>query len=74
MYTFIWEYVNGLTDNYHDGGGLIINAQSLEDARNSFKEEFPNMNECSCFTEEPDHVFPTQGDHLVIRFQDAGCC
>lgn len=32
MKTFIWQRVEKLTDNYHEEGGLLIIAESLERA------------------------------------------
>ena len=33
MNIYIWDNVSGLTDRYHNGGGLVIKAESLERAR-----------------------------------------
>lgn len=30
---YVWESVNELTNNYHDGGGLVIISNDLETAR-----------------------------------------
>lgn len=33
MKVFVWERIRGITDNYHDGGGLMILHTSLTSAR-----------------------------------------
>lgn len=76
MYIFIWFDVNGLTDRYHDSGGLVIIASSLEAARESFRKEHPEQDKCEMFDVDPDETFELKGDisNRVYRFQDAGCC
>ena len=73
MNIYIWEYVEGLTENYHDGGGLLIVDESLEAAREQFKIAYPDQ-QCECLTSGPDHIWPTEADSICIRFRDAGCC
>ena len=76
MNIYIWFYVSGLTDRYHDSGGLVIVASSLEVARESFLKEHPEQSECEMFTVDPDESFALTDNitNRVYRFQDAGCC
>lgn len=38
MKVFVWENVDNLTENYHDSGGLVVVAESLERARQVVNE------------------------------------
>jgi hypothetical protein len=74
MKLFIWKYASNLTDSYHDGGGCAIIAESLEAARELFKQNEPNS-QCSLLTTDPDftsEVSATEAQLFV--FPDAGCC
>lgn len=51
MKIFVWQYVDGLTDNYHDGGGVVVVAESLERAR----QLVPALKD------EPDRAFEVAG-------------
>lgn len=76
MNIYIWFDVNDLTDRYHNSGGLVIIASSLESARESFLKEHPEQDKCEMFIIEPDETFALNGNvtNRVYRFQDAGCC
>jgi hypothetical protein len=67
MEMYIWYSLEGLTDNWHDGGGLMIVASSLEEAWET--------NE-SCKGKQPDLVYRLLGDpeENEIIFPNAGCC
>ena len=67
---FIWSYVDNLTDNYHSGGGLVVIADNLEDAKIlamekgvKFDDEIPTVYELKDIVEDKVYIFP-----------DAGCC
>lgn len=72
---YIWNSVSDLTDNYHNGGGVVVVAPSLERARKIIKEncysEHPDK--CGALTEPPDHVIDLSEERCFI-FPDAGCC
>lgn len=70
MKLFIWEYVVGITNNYHDGGGVVIIADEYERA---WREEWPNWDGD---VPEPDRTIPVGDDEQtgVYIFADAGCC
>ncbi len=72
---FVWENVYGLTNNYHDGGGTVVIAGSLEAARELLKDTGGVTKKCDVFTEEPDYSIPVGGqEDKVFIFPDAGCC
>lgn len=68
MKVFVWEYVNHLTWDYHDGGGLLVVAESLERAKEvAGVKEFPS--------DPPDFTFETtETEERYIVFGDSGCC
>lgn len=75
MYIFIWEDVKNLTGRYHDGGGLVIVAESLDKARAAYLRD-EGKTDCSALTVPPNRVI-TCADHespSVFVFPDAGCC
>lgn len=72
---FLWESVNeGLTCNWHSGGGAVVIASSKEDAFELLKS-YGVSEHSEIFTSEPDFVTSVidQEDKIFI-FQDAGCC
>jgi hypothetical protein len=73
LHVYIWESVSDLTDNEHNGGGLVVVAESLERAReiceaNVEVKQFPS--------EEPDCVLlvPDTSSERIYVFPNAGCC
>lgn len=86
MNVYIWESVRHLTDAEHDAGGVVVSAQSLDQARdmlrsstswsNNLRRDAPIPRACEAFTDGPDMVYPVAGDALsaVFLFPDQGCC
>ncbi len=72
---FVWESVSGLTENYHDGGGVLAIADNLEFALGLLAKSVPNPKGCEAFKQSPDFTAPvvTNEDRVMI-FPDAGCC
>lgn len=72
---YVWQYVEGLTCNYHDGGGALVIAESLEFARRLLQETDGVSTSCGALTEEPTYSASVEeeGDRVFI-FPDAGCC
>ena len=73
MKTYIWQYVVGITDNWHDGGGIvIITSRSYNDA---WKEHLAEKEvECKELP-EPDLSYECNAlEEKVFLFEDAGCC
>jgi hypothetical protein len=69
---FVWEYVSGLTNNYHDGGGCLVIADSMEAARSlliSSGAKSGLVGICPDYTASVDAI-----EDKVIIFPDAGCC
>lgn len=59
MKVFIWEMVSHCTTNYHDGGGVLVVAETLDKAREFFRKDnayVPTLEKCEVFTREPDHI------------------
>lgn len=74
MKIFVWEHAECLTDNYHDGGGVLAVAASEDAARAAIADEVipagpPEL-------EGEPKVWPTSDDAepTAIIFPDAGCC
>lgn len=74
MKVFVWSRIEQATDNYHSEGGVVVFAESEQQAR-----ELANAVE-GCFIEAdelPDEVrelFCDSTDPRVFIFPDAGCC
>ncbi len=64
---FIWKSVEGITDNYHDGGAVVVCAADLDAALSALGKPLP---------EPPDVTYETSDDAKpeVFIFADAGCC
>jgi Cft2 family RNA processing exonuclease len=73
MRMFVWEYVDGITCNWHDGGGVVVIAKDVDRARELLMAtDGVSRTE---FTDEPD--FSTSvgtRKEKVFIFPDAGCC
>lgn len=74
MKLFIWMYVGQVSSSYHDGGGLLVAARTLEEARQRIKDELSDG--CGALQDEPDHIVDIVNDSsdLFCVFPDAGCC
>ncbi len=71
---FVWESVSGLTEQYHDGGGVLVIAGSLELARELLAKSVPDPKACDALTDPPDFTAPVVAEDRVTIFPDAGCC
>ena len=82
MKIFVWEGTRPVSNNYHDGGGLLIIAANLDRARELWSEYVDNLSEWEKFEgkgatdKEPDRVYFTEPDteETVLVFPDSGCC
>ena len=85
MNIYVWEYVPKVTSNYHDGGGGLIVAKSLDDAQDVWgaytarleEEEGSEAPSAYALKEyAPDHSWPTAdaAKPKVLVFEDSGCC
>lgn len=81
MKVYIFEYIEGLTNNYHDSGGLVVvGRDALDVYMRKVKELNDEESEYSKYSvlrelPEPSAVFETTEteEHIYI-FPDAGCC
>ena len=67
MNIYIWRRVKKLTDRYHEEGGVVAVAATLEGARNIVGKPLP----------EPDFVYvlaDPEAPEVVVVFPDSGCC
>lgn len=75
MKLFIWEDIDGITDMWHDGGGLVIVAEDLADALAQWtaRSEIGGTRDV---LPEPDQVYELTGEseRKVFVFPNAGCC
>lgn len=72
---FVWENVSGLTTSYHDGGGTVVIAESLDAARDLLKSDGVVSSGSEVFTQEPDYTASVVSEEdRVFIFPDAGCC
>lgn len=73
MNLYIWEYMGGVTDSYHDGGGVVI--ISDKPAREAWDDFLPNWKEGNRW-EDPDSTIkvPDTEEPRVVVFEDSGCC
>ena len=75
MQGFVWEYVDGITSNYHDGGGVLVIAENLVAAREALGKEGGVKPTSEVFTQEPSWCFGVvESEPKVFIFADAGCC
>ena len=85
MRLYVWNNIEGITDNYHDGGGVVMmTARPVQEVWDEYRESLGN--------EWPDHshlvgirttlpeadyvseVVPKENKELFRVFPDAGCC
>ena len=77
---YVYEYVDGLTQSYHGGGGLmILTAGDPQEALNAQRAaEYAKYDDEPFLTELPEptrviEVVDTEAD-AVFEFPDEGCC
>ena len=75
MKLFVWNRVDHATDNYHDEGGVMVIAETLDRARELLKGKTgKDERPCGALTKEPDLVRECEGPDYIGVFPDAGCC
>lgn len=72
MNVYVWQCVAKCTDHYHEEGGVVVVAASVERARElaaaqgcKISDEEAHDAEIPCAAGEPERVF---------IFPDSGCC
>lgn len=73
MKLFMWDYVGNATSNYHDEGGIVVIAETLERAREMISSD-KEREKCEALTKEPDLVRECEGPEHISVHKDAGCC
>ena len=69
MLIHIWKRLDKVSDNYHEGGGLVIFADSFERAK-----ELALTREID-IKDYPDLCYEVKKEQEeIIVFPDAGCC
>lgn len=73
MKVFVWKYLDNVSYNYHTEGGLMVVAESLEEAIELAEGSGEGV---VVGNEKPDFVFQVEGEAtpVVVTFPDAGCC
>ena len=83
MKLFKWSDVDYLTTSYHDNGGLVVIAETLERARELISDKCPGKHwshdavphRCSAMDTDPDDTFEIfGGSETIWVFPNAGCC
>lgn len=85
MKTYIWQYLDGITDQYHDGGGLVIITEQTPDYEwKAYKSRMVNdtdeweaerWEQLRDDLPEPDISYQCElAFPQVIVFGDNGCC
>ena len=70
MKVFVWNRIEKASDNYHEEGGLVVFAESLEKAL-----QLANAIGAHPTQEEaPDEIRECKGDEKAYVMPDAGCC
>lgn len=73
MKLFMWDCVRRATGSYHDEGGIIVIAETLERAREMVAADKERVN-CEALTTNPDLIRECEGPEHIAIHQDAGCC
>lgn len=72
MKAFLWGGIAQVSDSYHAGGSVLVEAETIEQARKLCKRHNPEINDVSG---EPDLILESHSTvEAVWTFPDAGCC
>lgn len=78
MKLFIWKRANETTDSYHSEAGVVVFADSLQDARDILGEKIQSdgiKKESEVFSKAPDiEIEVSEITKSFYIFPDAGCC
>ncbi len=70
MKAFLWHDIERVSSNYHPGGSVLIEAMSIEMARELALKSYIKGAE-----KEPDATFVSSSEvEKIWVFPDAGCC
>lgn len=73
MKLFMWDRVGHASGNYHDEGGIVVIAETLERAREMIAASKERA-KCEALTMTPDLVRECEGPEHISVHEDAGCC
>lgn len=71
---FIWENLSKVSNSYHSGGGLVIIAEDLEEAKSLAQADGNIKFEEGELNSFKEFVVMGEATSEVIVFPDAGCC
>lgn len=75
MKLFVWNNVDHVSDSYHDNGGVVAIAESLQRAREIIAEATRHAEKpCAAMTIEPDLSRECDGPEFIAIHPNAGCC
>lgn len=79
MKQYTYNYVGGIPDAWHDGGGLVIVTEGdPQQALNRYYADNPLPHDKSIplLPDTPDHTYELVGtpEERVLIFPDIGCC
>ena len=83
QYCYIWLIADKLTTCYHQKGGFVTFANSLDEARenvktsivaNSYDSVNPKIEDSDIFETEPSYIIDLSKAEGSFIFQDTGCC
>lgn len=80
MNLYVWNYLNEMSSNYHSEGGVVVIAETVEQARELFLKDYsPNSDnktgQSDIITTEPTLVCGVDAtEPHVFEFPNAGCC
>ena len=71
MNAYLWHQIKHCSDNYHENGSVLIQAKTVERAREIGTANYGPMDICG----EPDEVFMCNStEEKIWVFPNAGCC
>lgn len=70
MNVYVWERIDKASGNYHEEGGVVVFAKTLERAIELASSKGATIRA----DEAPDEVRKTSGKEAVYIMPDAGCC
>lgn len=74
MKVFVFEYIDKVSEEYHEGGGLLIVAKTEERAKELINaEEYVNVTAKEWTEVVVIDAMPDAEERLIV-FPDAGCC
>ena len=70
MNVYVWERIERASNNYHPQGGVVVFANTLEEAIDMAAQKGALI----ANDELPDEIRTTKGKKAIYIMPDAGCC